>query len=149
ADLAADGRGGRPPPRGRGPVAERLDRAPPRGGRGRVADEGDRLPRGHGRPREVQAAVPPPRRTGAADRLLGERGQLLPGVPDRGPDPGRPVALPDPQGRLAEDAGGAGGAVAVFVAKPCRSMLPHVFVASPPSIARIRHQTVSCRNPRF
>ena len=70
------------------------------GGR-RLPRQGHRLPRRHGRPRQVQPALPGVRGPRPAHRLRGQRGQLLPPMPNRRPHPRRPLPLPPPQRRLA------------------------------------------------
>src|SRR5206468_2876900 len=67
-------------------------------------------PPGDGGPRALRPALPRVRRAGAADRLRGKRGELLPHVPDRWEAPGGPIPLPPVQARLAADAPGAGRA---------------------------------------
>src|SRR5262249_45553989 len=72
--------------------------------------EGHGLPRRDGGPWPLREAVPRLRDAGAEDRLRRQRIELLPEVPDRRQAPRRPRPLAAPAGRLAQDAGGAGGA---------------------------------------
>ena len=80
--------------------------APARGG-GRVPGGGDRVPRGDGGARPPPPALPGLRHARAADRPRGERGELLPPLPDRRADPVGSLARPLAQAGLAAHHRGA------------------------------------------
>src|SRR5439155_21026682 len=60
-----------------------LDRTPTGRGWRRLPGEGHRLPRKDGRARQISPTLPRLRRAGPADRVLGERMQLLSPLPER------------------------------------------------------------------
>ena len=74
------------------------------------AEAGDGFPEkvtafrdGDGRPRPLRPALPRLRHARAAHRLRRQRDQLLPALPDGGPDARRPCAVAAAEGGLAED----------------------------------------------
>src|SRR5262249_61012912 len=91
----------------------RMDLALAAGGRRRLSRGRDGVPPRHVRPRPLWQALSRVRRSRAADRLCGERDELLSALPDGRQAAGGSFALPPPPRRLAADAGGAGGAAAL------------------------------------
>ena len=71
----------------------------------------DRVPARDGRAWPLWPALPGMRHGGAADSLCGQRGQLLPALPDRRAGARRPEPVPAPGIRLATHDRGARGAV--------------------------------------
>ena len=78
--------------------------------RRRVPGEGDGVSRRHGRARTLRPAVSPVLRyDDPAHPVCGERDKLLPVLPDWRPSAGRSRLVAAAPGRLASDAGSAGG----------------------------------------
>src|SRR5436190_20925184 len=70
-----------------------MDRAARCAGRTRIPGESHRVSRRDGGPRPARQALPGLRCPSAANRLCGERDQLLRALPDRRQDPRRPCAV--------------------------------------------------------
>ena len=135
------------------PHAHRLDRASAPRGRRRLSGEGDGLPRWDGGPWSVRPTVPGLRCDGAADRLCGERDELLSRLSDERQSPGRPLAEPLAQGRLAAYPGRVGRAAAKLLTDRAHVYLrggaPPAFANSNGGSSVARSSIVACNRGLF